>query len=198
MAQQELGRMYLPRLSLYLAYDYLPVRQQAEFLRIVNLVFENVLSLRDDGRLLAKVMPLCIEAAETGQSIEIRFGPASQRGLKWRFTTKGKMELLLPRWAGALMCAGTLIAGAGVVAKGAEEIWDLWEKWRPAPDVNIPRERQLQEQQATELALYMERYQDARETEAGHRIDTHLHRFRILAAAPNIREVKLNQYTIKR
>lgn len=214
-------------LELYIAYDYLPAHQQAMFLFAVSGVYDAVMSTHEpdvdsvrEYRLLRYLFrryavqrppgwaypPLSVDGVVTGESVRWKFAPARRKWPGWKFSKKGDLEIIVPRWTAAAVVAGmVLIGGAGPVST----VLSVQEKFPADTAIHSVEERAyIQKKLDEELARLNLSKEHLREFKVNRLANTNdpagravqLHRQNFLAEAnqPNIRNVEINGAPIDR
>lgn len=178
-------------LSMYLAYEYLPLGQQAKILEAIDGVYKTILRDKLDSwywmdrvLLSRRQYPiyhpgaddffgphLCIVSAHTGNSINFKFD--HERKVFPRFAASGDdIDVYIPPWTAAVLLTGAVLNG-GLNAYG--EYLDIKQK-----HIDIERSQ-----------LELDRLKDE-STPEHNQIQVHLNQFKYEINQQNITEVKIN------
>jgi len=181
-------------LTLYLAYDFLPVQQQATILYAVGATYGTISEsvslpelLRSEpgfpywglpipelpaGTFPRFGPPLCIDSANTGESIKYKFDIEKRFWPRLRFN-KGDLIVMIPRWtAVAVLTGAVLVAGLA----GYNQVLDTQIK-------HLEREKLREE---------IQRLHEPLQQHPDPRIEMYAQLFRYEVKLPNIRAVEVN------
>lgn len=183
-------------LSLYMAYDYLPLDQQAKILSAIDGVYKTILGCERSSWseielfLLTRKRhswyysykdgfygpPLCIVSAHTGNSINFKFDHETK--FFPRFDTAGEdIDIYVPPWTAAVFLTGAVLTGG---LHGYSEYLNIQEKIIniEKAEIELSRLKNESSPEHNQLQIYM-------------------NQFHYEINQNNITEVKINDYTIK-
>ena len=183
-------------LKLYLSYDYLPVRQQANILSAVDnlhaalseiqirkyydypelFYYRRVLRIRSLYGEPYLYPPLCIGSAKTGNSIEFKFTTDQKVLPDFRFHEED-LHILFPKWYAAVAVTGMILTGGMSL-------------------VNQAQETQKNQLEIENLKNELKAMKEAKEPLAS-KVEIHLHQFNQQINYQNIINVSVNDISIK-
>lgn len=153
-------------LTIYVHYKLLPASQAGTMLISLHNLYQLMSSgrasglarhtrspsRRSDTRLRDNESVLCLESADTGNSITFRFSSQRQpTGIRW---DGNDVELVLPRWSAAAVAVGALLLGSmHVYDKWLEIQLKSFELQRAEETVENEREDLLRIREQTEEIL---------------------------------------------
>ncbi len=188
-------------LHLYIDFDYLPAQQQAEILRLVPLIYERLIFPANIKMPYARDRqfdwpPLCIDSAETKNSIDFKFKPAGQYWPSLNTTKDGDLQILLPKWTIAPA------ATAAVLSVGMafwDQTNDFYTEHIAGEDeaIHVPESKSQGRSNEYPFApLQIDQLKDDKSVGNGQL--KYLYReFRRQIDLPNIKSASINGYTIK-
>lgn len=183
-------------LTLYIGYEYLPVRQQANILHAIDNLYSAVAEAQEKHCYdIPKYMwryikyevyphygnflfapPLCIDSAKTGTSIEFKFSVDQKVFPKCVFR-RGDLRVLLPRWYAPVAVTASLLIGVS----------NLY-------DHGVTTYKNTLEVEKLQLEL---KALKAQKSPVADKIDIHSHQFKQEINYSNITQVKVNNYLVK-
>jgi hypothetical protein len=182
-------------LTMYLAFEYLPINQQANILNAIDGVYKAIINAqRRSSReyMLWSLIrsrepyyysgedvlapPLCIISAHTGESINFKFD--LEKKIFPRIVPNGKdIDILVPKWTAAVALTGAVITGG---LNGYSEYLDITDT-----QLNIEK---------TKLEIDRLKNENAPEH---NEIQIHINKFYYEINQSNIMDVRINNVPIK-